>query len=391
MLSNALNDLEVIAAAVGWLVTVVRVGMVTQANSRLLWVALLTLTVGQTLQVEGVYRAVEETLGSPGSAAVIKHGFALFAAANTVAVVGSLLARDAPARNPGRTWAGFAIALAVSILPWLVDPPTTLAPSLAHRAEYYDPTWRSGLHWAAFLGYLGWTLWVASRLCWRFRRVEAHAPTRAAVTLVGLGTTIGLGYIAEKAVTVLGWLSGHGPALVEFDQAAEAVVLALSVSLIAIGTAYEAGWNRLDRRRCDRQLRAVRKDLAPFVAQLRREFTDIETPVAMTPAERLVAEVAVIHEGLRRLTAYAQPPEDDAPPGACAVGLHGQAGWLHRALTAKATQPTPSYPIASSPVTDSGQTVETARYLTSLYAQAGIIERKMGGPPQATAMAKVGP
>lgn len=389
MLPNVLDDLEVVGAVVVWMVTVARVCMVTQPNSRLLWLALLTLALGQTLQVEAVYRAVEDVVGTPGSAAVIKHGFALFAAANTAAVVGSLLPPDARARNPRRTWAGFAIALAVSVLPWLIDPPTTLAPSLAHRAEYYDDTWRSLLNWGAFLGYLGWALWVASRLCWRFRRVEEHAPTRTAVTLVGAGTTIGLGYIVEKTITVLGWLSGHGPALVEFDQAAEAAVLALSVSLIAIGTAYEAAWDRVADRQRDRRLRAIWKGLAPFVARLRHEFADIEHPGALTAAERVVAEVAVIHEGLRRLTAYAPPPTDHPHSAAGDLALYRQAGWLLQALTAKATRRPPSYSITSPPVADSGRTIETARYLTALYAQTGIIERSLRTTARATEATEV--
>lgn len=368
-----------------WTVTLLRVRMVTQANSRLLWFALLTLTLGQTLQIEGVYRAVEDLVGAPGSAAVLKHSFALFSAANTAAVVAHLLPPGAQPHTPRRTWLAFSAALAVSALPWLIDPPRTLPPSLQHRAEYYDNTWHSLVHWASFLGYLGWALWVASRLCWRFRRVEEHAPTRTAVTLVGLGTTIGGAYIVEKTITVLGWWWGHGPALIKFDQAAEAAVLALSVSLIAIGTAYEAGWDRLAARRRDRQLREQWRGMAAFLDQLQREFPDIETPAALTTAERLVAGVAMIHEGLRRLTAYAPPPsphthgviDDD-------LALCRLAGWLHQALTAKKTGAPGAYPITGSPVADTGRTDHTARYLLSLYKQTETIERSLRTPTRAT-------
>jgi len=366
--------------------------MVTQADSRLLWFALLTLTLGQTLQIEAVYQAVQNLVGAPGSAAVLKHSFALFSAANTAAVVAYLLPRGAQPHTPRRTWVAFSASLAVSVLPWLIDPPRTLPPSLRHRAEYYDNTWHSLVHWASFLGYLGWALWVASRLCWRFRRVEEHAPTRTAVTLVGLGTTIGGAYIVEKTITVLGWWWGHGPALIEFDQAAEAAVLALSVSLIAIGTAYEAGWDRLAARRRDRQLRQQWRGLAVFVDHLQREFPDIETPAALTTAERLVAGVAMIHEGLRRLTAYVPPPSAQAG-GRIGddLDLYRLAGWLRQALTAKARDAPAAYPITGSPVADTGRTDQTARYLLSLYRQAETIERSLRTPTPATTATEVRP
>ena len=322
---DVLNDLELLGAIVVWAVTVARVRMVTQAHSRLLWLALLTLALGQTLQVEGVYRAVETAFGSPGSAAAVKHGFALFAAANTAAVVETLLPPTTATLQHRRPWGGLALALAISVSPWLISPPTRLAPSLYNRAEWYDTTWRSAVNWIPFLAYLGWALWEASRVSWRFRRAELdRSAARTGVTLVGLGTSIGFAYIVEKVVTILAWWSGHGPSFVEFDQAAEAAVLASSVSLIAIGTGYEAGWDRWQARRRHRQIDATWDDLKPIVHRMREEFPDVDVSLTLRQEERIVAGVAAVHEALRQLTAYAPVPVIEPSATGEVLALHPQ-------------------------------------------------------------------
>lgn len=387
-LSGLLNDLELVGAVVVGAVTVLRVGMIRQANSRLLWFALLNLAVGQTLQVEGVYREVEQLVGTPGAAALIKHGAALFAAANTAAVVGTLLPRAEP-HNHRRPWVGLAAALVLSAAPWVISSPTHVPAALANRAEYYDPTWRSAVHWLAFLGYLGWSLWVAASICWRFRRVEEHAPTRTAVTLVGLGTTIGGGYILEKAITVIAWLAGYGAHTVELDQAAEAAVLASSVSLIAIGTAYEAAMERIYARRREQDFRRVWRGLRPLVDQLEREYPDIQAPGSLTPPERVVASVAMIHEALKRLTAYAPPPRMSTAGTDDDLATYHAAAWLRQALATKAAGGPAAFAITASPIADTGRTTDAARYLTAVYDQAGTIERSLAAPPGWTGATEV--
>lgn len=388
-LSNLLNDLELIGAVVVGGVTLARIGLIRTASSRLLWFALLTLAVGQTLQVEDVYRAVETFVGTPGAAALIKHSGALFAAANTAAVVGTLVP-GAQSRDRRRAWIGLAIALPISLAPWLISPPTGLAPALAIRAEYYDTTWRSAVHWIAFLAYLGWALWVASRCCWKFRRIEEHAPTRTAVTLVGLGTTIGGGYIIEKTITVLAWLTGHGPSLIEFDQAAEAAVLAMSVSLIAIGTAYETVAARLSSYGREREAQRLWRRLSPLIDRLSRQYPDIQIPGGLTGQEQVVAGVAMAHEALRRLTAYAPPPQRPQTNDAD-LTAYREAAWLRRALLTKEHGQPAQFPITAAPLADTGRTMEAGRYLTALYNQAGTIERSLATPTGSTRGTEVHP
>lgn len=365
-ISSTFNDLELVGAVVIWVVTIARIGMTRQADSRLLWFALLTLAIGQSLQVEAVYHRVEQATGVVGGAAVVKHGFALLAAASTAAVVQALRPGSAERLRQGRPWIWLVPAILVLIAPWLLSPPRQLAPALTGRAEWYDTTWRSPLHWAAFLAYLGWALWGAARISWKFRKVETDGPTRTAVTLVGIGTTVGLGYIVEKAITVGAWLSGNGPAFTVFDQVAEACVLAASVSLIAIGTGYEAAWNRLHARTARRQLTVTTARLEPMADRLRHEFPAIEAPIALELDERLVGEVAWVHEGLRQLTAFLPPPAQTQGVGGDGA-LCDQAAWLNRALTIKASGRRPRFTLTTAPVADDGPSTDTALYLIALW------------------------
>jgi len=384
MLPGSLNALQLIGAAVVCSVTLLRVDLLRQSrNSRLLWLAMASLSVGQSLQVESVYQHVEAITNVPGSAAIIKHVAALFAAANTAAVVDLLLRADMPHRAGRRTWFGLGAAAVIATAPWIIDPPAAVPTVLIHRAEYYDTTWRSVVHWAAFLSYLCWALAVASRLCWHYRQVETHQTTRTAVSLVGAGTTIGLGYVVEKAVTVIAWAAGRGtPAVITFDQAVEAVVLACSVSLIAIGTGWEAGHVWLSRRRYQHECRRARRDVQPLLTLLRREFPSLKPPATLaTASERVVSAVALIYDGLRWLTTYAPPP---TTPGEAADGddlaRYQQAAWLRDALARKAAGQAPRYPITTPPINDTGQSVEAARYLSALYRQAGTIDTAFSGP-----------
>ncbi|MCW2539640.1 MAG: hypothetical protein JWN95_1365 [Frankiales bacterium] len=362
MLRDVLDNLQLTGAIVVWVVTVTRVAMIRKPSSRVLWFALFALAVGQTLQVEPVYRAVDNAAGTPGAAALVKHAAALFAAANTASIVATLV--GAKPRNQQRARLAMAVALMLSVVPWLIRPPAAVPPSLLQRAEYYDSTARGLVHWMAFLSYLGWTLWIASRICWRFRRIESNRDSRIGVTMVGAGTTIGLGYVAEKTLTEVAWASGHGPAFVLFDQTAEAIILAASVSLIAVGTAYQAATTRIAQRIGHHRDHAAWQRIRPLALRLQVEFPDIQTPVGLSSSERLVAALATTHEGLRRLTAYL-PPSSLAE--AALTRRDCAAHWLHEALSIKAAGNPPQHAMTALPLSDSGLTRESAIDLALVY------------------------
>lgn len=382
-----LDRLQAAGAVIVWSVTAARVGMLRSSAGRAYWSALAALAVGQTLQVQAIYAGVEQLCGTPGAAAVIKHAAALIAAANTAAVVATLLPGADRARGR-RAWAWAGLALIGSTAPWLLDPPARTPAALAHRAEYFDASWRSLIHWGFFLAYLGWALWTASAVCWRYRRLEQPGPTRTGVTLVGAGTTLGLGYVVEKAVTALAWSAGRGPATVAADRAAEALILGISVALIAVGSSYTAAADRITAARDRRRALQAWRALQPLTVRLQTEFPDLGMPIALTATERLVAAVAAAQEGLRRLTAYQPPPAhahahvtDDTgqqPTGETIVGEG--AGWLSRALAAKSSGEQPRHLVSAPPLPDTGATLATADQLTALYAAAATMEETTPDP-----------
>lgn len=369
--SQLLDHLQLVGAVAVGAATLLRIPLIRSAESRPFWYALLSLTLGQTLQIEGPYQAVDHLLRTPGTAAVLKHACALFSAANARAVVLTMLpASSIRLRNRRSPWPVLAVALTVSAAPWLISPPNVLSPALAHRAEYFDPGWRSVIHWAAFLGYLSWTLWGSIVLTRLYRRSSPPSGTRTGSSLVGLGMAIGFSYIAEKSITVIAWASNWGPQFVRFDQTSEAITLSVTVTLIAVG----ACWEHASRTVVYSLLRhhrdiMNRKALTQFAEEIRTSFPELRTPDALPVGEQVVAALAVIHEGLRRLTAYAEYTEPSTTSDQQAL-LTAQSTWLRHALMAKDKGGKPKWTVSASPVADSGGTDNTIRYLIQLHRES---------------------
>jgi len=307
---QVLDALHAGAAALLWIVVLLRARLVRQRGvSRQLWMALAALAAGQTLQVRAIYLAVDTAAESPGTAAVIKHLFAVLAAANVRALSEDL--RVGGARR-GRRIALTALSVAAMVLPFVLAPPDSIPSALANRAEYYDSTWRSVVHWAGFVGYLAWALHGGTVVSRQFAREAPAGALRTGLLTICWGTSVGFGYVASKVVVVVAWVVGFGPATVTADAAAEAVVLSASIGLIALGSAVpalaDAGEALATRARTLRSLRRLEPlwrelyAVAPHIALLPPAGWAVRPVAQGDLVILLVRRVVEIRDGLLALS-----------------------------------------------------------------------------------------
>lgn len=292
-----------LGVAVTWRVQMLRGSM----TSRTLWIALTLLGLCQALQVNGVYRAVEQGTGLPGSAAMVVHVLTVIAAAAVREFHHSL---DA-AREPGldrRSLALAALSLTVMIGVYSVFPPAAVHPALSGRSEYYDGTAATAVVWTAYLAYLSWALLGGFTLTRRFARQAEPGPTRTGLRVGAVGLGVGFGYVALKVVVVGGWVIGAGPVLVRGDEVGEAVVLTCSLVLICAGSTAEAlaaagasARSTVRSRLALYRLRRLRSRL-----ESGDSTADYRLPAA-TDRQRLILLVTGIRDAQRTLRRFVSP------------------------------------------------------------------------------------
>jgi hypothetical protein len=381
---TVLDALPYAAVISMWTVSIARWKMALARDTRFAWTAMVSLAAAQLLQVEPGYRAFENATGVVGSAAVAKHALTLISAASVaVASTEALIPHDGPPPRLRRwmPWVGLTAALALSIAPWVIDTPRRLPPTLGGRAEYFDATWRSAVHWTVYLAYLGWALGIATRACWRFRTATDESASRKAFTWVGLGTAVSLAYTAEKAVVVVVWLCGGGSlTVVLVDQAAEAAICLVGLPLIALGCSYEALVVHVAEFRRQTQFRRALRAIKPFAEVVYKRFPYMRTAFSpRKPDERVVAAVAAIHEALRQLTSYYPVPEIDQL--AHEERTARQAQWLLRALASFDLGRAPTLDVTAGPVDDTGHSLDSAWALAAVYTQAQVQAAAVGRSP----------
>lgn len=305
------------------LLTVARLRMLRDSiTSRSLWVALGVLGTCQFLQVGAVYRAVEQGLGRPGSAALLIHALTVVAAAAARELHNSL----DPTRSPTaeRRHVGWAVvALLVMVGGYLARPPAEVPEALARRSEYYDETWPTAVSWGAYLAYLSWSLagmLAATRRC---ARQAQPGPLRTGLRLGAAGIAVGFGYVALKVAVVAAWLAGAGSAVARLDAPAEAAVLACCLLLIGTGSAFEmfCGWVAalradLDGRRSLRRLRHLGQALADSAPGSRYNLPADRTH------QRLILQVTAIRDAQRGLRPFRCPKAAGAARTAAVAAGH---------------------------------------------------------------------
>ncbi len=289
--------------------------MVHRHRDRSLWLALALLAVAVPLYIGPIYRAVEGAVGIIGSAAVLRHGIAVLAALAVLVLVSGLSGVPTSRRRTAEV--GLCIlALTVMTVPFVVAPPAGVGAALVGRTEYYDATWRSGVHWAAYLAYMAWAVGGAAVFCHRLLVHAAPGPVRSGLILVRAGTGTGLIYLFLKACVVVAWITGFGPSTVAFDYPAEVALLSVALSLIAVGSAYEAvarqarralTWARLVRTLWTLYpLWQILQTNAPHITRLPpEEIRRLDLAPLDTLSIHLVDRAVEIRDGLLDLRAYA--------------------------------------------------------------------------------------
>ncbi|MDQ1286791.1 MAG: hypothetical protein QG622_356 [Actinomycetota bacterium] len=295
--------------------------------ARWLWATLAFLGLGEIAHVPALYFAAENLFG-PGWGMVIRHLTGVGASVSVLLMADHTFPSSDRLRLLHGT-AGLA-SFAGCVLPWLVDPPATVPDALRDEPFYYDPTWRSGVHWAAFLVLLGWALAHNAVRCHRSAGGIPDPRVRTGVRLVGLGAASGLAYVTARGATVVAWLSGRGPGTVRYENNVDAVTLGPCLFVIILGLL----WNRLLGAR---DLAVARRDVRVLKGHWRRlvavlpevsPWPGSTARAAADPDEvhwqraRLVVE---IYDAVRALTSLVpEPLQDEVAARVAASGLTGR-------------------------------------------------------------------
>lgn len=287
-----------------------------EPQQRSVWVAVAALSATQLIRVTPVHQGIEAAWG-PGWDAVLYVGLFM--------VVG-LAGRDflhlmhgddrrARARSAG---VGVA-ALALSIVPWVVDAPTAAHPSQDGAPTYYDAGWQAAWHAAVVVTYLGWVeVTLVRHYAAGARRAHwagAHHVSTG-IWLVTAGVGIGLLSLLGHAYTEAMWLLGRGALVDAPADGVDSAVILTAVVLPGLGVAWPMLMSRVESWRETRSERVLRRqvdalrphwawlvgelpEISPFAAALRRTPGDFEQ--LDFHRMRMVAE---IHDATRRLSLY---------------------------------------------------------------------------------------
>ncbi len=202
-----------------------------------LWVAMTAIGTGEALHIEWLYRRIDVAAG-PGWATVACHSAGLIGAVAVLDLLHDLLEGSRRTRLVNSTL-GVA-ALTTAALPWIIAPPRGVPAALVPYPTYYDFTWRSALHWSAFLAYLGWALASTSFCCARHARGDDVVPRgRTGLRLISAGTAVGLLYVAGHGLVELAWWHHRGAPLARFDAVMDAVTLGPAIATIALGAVWQ--------------------------------------------------------------------------------------------------------------------------------------------------------
>jgi hypothetical protein len=234
-----LTALYVSRAAVGWAVVVSRWPLLRRPGSpRAFWVCMLCATAGATLQVVGVYQGFVTALGDSrlASAVLLSLGLCSAAAIRTVLVTFS----GRPAVAARWDWLAAGLAWVVMVVPLVGGPKPATSLACVGTCGFVDHTWRSWLHWAPVLAYMGWSFTSACVFCWRHGTRSGRPAVRTGLWLVGLGSALALVWVGLRVAVLATWHEGLlGPRLQSDDDWAEALLWLASMGAVGVGAVWE--------------------------------------------------------------------------------------------------------------------------------------------------------
>ncbi|MBT2528509.1 hypothetical protein J7E91_24615 [Streptomyces sp. ISL-99] len=222
-------------------------------QDRLMWTMWLLWAVTFTMGVPALRRVIDAAVGLASFTNLPVHMLSLCA-------MGALFAfiREATgAREHPRAWlrwillglaeAGLVAAFSATPLP---DGESDLL--TATRSPMIT------VYWMIFLGYVGYGVASAIRLCWRYGRQASPGPPRTSMQLLGLASCFGLVYVVHRlaylAVAAAGWTGNGTPGVAGTTQ----VLLACTLLLLVASVLWPSLAEQARRLRLRRQTRAVR-------------------------------------------------------------------------------------------------------------------------------------
>ena len=290
-----MDQFHIVATALVCALALSRAGSLRRPGpGRSLEIALIFLGAGQLVELGPVYRLANELFGTPTGAAMMKIDLGTYAVAGVAAV-----AEGARSRS-GRLhwgWAAATVAVVASTVPLAVSPVRVVPPELAGTTEYFDPGWRSVVHWAPFLAVTCWAMGSGLAVCWSGGRKAGPGALRTSLCLVAAACTMGYLYIASKFVVLVAWhvqgadlrFWGH------FDLVSEPLIISLAFLLCALGS----GWENVVGTRRALQKRLALWQLRPLWEALRELAPAVELAYGRADPEfRLRRRVVEISDGL---------------------------------------------------------------------------------------------
>lgn len=235
-----------------WLAVLVRLPERRGHASRALLLGLLTCALGATINVPAVAAAIDGPVWLPPNISqLLKHLLVLVAAQQSYEVVRglSLPEHEATAQHRLRlTTTGVAAALLTTLF--------FLGPASYTQVDNFTRSF-AGVpvvagYWLVFLCALGLSLASIRRIAWSYRHQLAHGPLRLGMTLVAIGASCGLVYVAGKCAYVTARLAGLSATALAPAEAWTPLPLAAAILTTLAGVL----WPRLAARPVIRQVAA---------------------------------------------------------------------------------------------------------------------------------------
>lgn len=284
---------------------------------RFYWLTLFALALSLTTLLSPIYLAVDRFLGIPNLARLLAHSLMLISGWSAQMLLLHLNHPDALIQPRGRREGWFLVgtlALMAGLF-WLADVPEESTDFTSRYAETrFVPEYRLVL-----LTYLGHMLANAARLSWRYARLTISRPSlHLGLSMVAIGATVGLGYVAHGAL-YLATRRLDIPYPLGNEEAISEMLLAGCVGLIVIGSTMPAWGPRLGipalhqwvvRYRAYRRLYPLWHDLClanPEIALLPPSGDFSDTLAIRSLGFRLYRRIVEIRDGHLALRPYFDP------------------------------------------------------------------------------------
>lgn len=372
-----MSSSAIIAAALLWMVVAIRLPTLTRSPAqRYLFVGLVALALGFTLDIPQVVAGLHDRGAGPNVPHLAKHIMVIVAASAVQEVVRALGLDPAQAaeHRTRRALTGGGATAALIALFALAPVHTDPVPSLT-SAAVGEPTLLG--YWAVYLAALTTALVGIARTCITSLRTFPPGPVRTGMSWMGAGALLGLAYCAHKAIylaTATSDIAAHGVRTMETVQSTLQAggILAFVVGLL---------WPVAARWPLVRHLTAYRtyRRLHP----LWRAYVEAEPGIAFDDTGkarlrdiefRLYRRVIEIRDGMLAVRQYAGAHLREVAlrevkrAGHKNPGLIGEAAWLELARRAKLRGDPPCHD--SVPIAAGGADLTSETHVLTRIAKA---------------------